>query len=729
MLLTILIPKVPDRKWIFYFLMLQLAFVNSCGTPEQKEDHALWEEYRGDQGSNAYSNLTQINKETVKGLTVAWIYRTGDILSAVNLECNPIIIGSTLYGVSSGLKVFALNAATGEQLWRFDPFNGNRGLGVLRGVNYWSEGQEQRIITFAAGKMISLDARTGKPISSFGKDGYVDLNEGLPMGRSVYEGTGVGNTSPGVIYKDLIIIGSSVGEDYGSAPGHIRAYDVRTGKMRWIFHTIPQQGEPGYETWPTDGNEHVGGVNAWGGLSIDKKRGIVFAATGSPAFDFFGADRHGKNLFANSVIALNASTGKLIWYYQTTHHDLWDYDLVSAPNLITIERKNKKIDAVAQITKQGYIFLFDRETGTPLFPIEEKPVMASHMVGEQSWPTQPIPVKPLPLARQKFDTSLITDISPEANAYVLDKIKNYSYGDIYLPPSTSGIIQMPGTRGGAEWSGACVDAETGILYVGINNIPMIFQLEERDESETKELSNLSNFEAGRVLYQNNCAVCHGSNKEGNGSFPPLLDIADRMKPKEIKKLIESPGGQMPSFKSLREEDKLAIVDFLYNHGKKQMYAPDASKTKSSDKSLVKRYKLKGYNLLVDQNGYPGIKPPWGTLNAVNMNSGEILWQIPLGGIPELEKEGRPNTGSQLLGGGIVTAGGLIFIGAAKDEKFRAIDKDNGKVLWEYQLPAGGYATPSTYSLNGRQYIVIAAGGGGRQGTKPGDYYIAFALPK
>ena len=500
---------------------------------------------------------------------------------------------------------------------------------------------------------------------------------------------------------------------------------MRTGKRKWIFHTIPQPGEFGYDTWPKEGNAEAGGCNAWGGLSLDSKRGIVFAATGSASNDFHGGERIGQNLFANTILALDAATGKRIWHYQVLHHDLWDYDMPCPPNLLTIKRDGKPVDVVAQNTKQGFIFVLNRETGKPIFPIEERPVAVSTMPGEQSWPTQPFPTLPLPLCRQSFDESMITDISPEAHDFALKEAKKYAWGNIYLPPALNGIIAMPGMRGGAEWSGGCVDLETGVMYVGINVMANIVELREKKD-DREALSNKPMMNVGAVFYQRNCAVCHGVDKGGNRSFPPLVDIASRLKPGDVKRLLQKPQGQMPSFYSLPDEDKDAIVAFLFNQDDKRLYQVKTRDT--INKQTRKRYNLVDYIHLEDQDGYPGVKPPWGTLNAVDLNSGKLVWKIPLGEYPALAAKGHPNTGTQLFGGGIVTAGGLVFIGASQDEKFRAFDKNTGKVLWEYLLPAGGYATPSTYEVDGKQYVVIAAGGGGRQLTKAGDYYIAFALP-
>ena len=717
-------------KWFFRAVVV-LYFLASCQQKSSTE-FTLWKVYRGDEGSNAYSQLDQINIENVKQLKVAWIYRTGDSSQYNNLECNPIIINNILYGISPRLRTFAVNAKTGKEIWIFNPFEKNsNNSGVGRGLMHWKSGDEERIYMFAGNKLIALDAKTGQQIMNFGDSGYVDLTKGLrgnPDGIEHVED--VGNTSPGVIYKDLIISGSAVSENYGSSPGHIRAYDVRTGKMKWIFHTIPHPGEPGYDTWPKDAYKMVGGCNAWSGLSLDSKRGIVFAATGAPAFDFHGGERFGQNLFGNSVLAIDAATGKLIWHFQVSHHDLWDYDLPSPPNLITVKRDDKPVDAVAQITKQGLIFLFERETGAPIFPIEEKPVATSVMEGEESWPTQPFPVKPLPLCRQAFDESTITNISPEAHDYVLNVIKNYAWGNIYFPPSMKGIVQLPGFRGGGEGSGACVDKETGIMYIGINDIANIVHLVERKDETPEELAAMPLAEAGKILFERNCAACHGNDLRGNRSFPPLFNIETRLKPRDLKGILQMPRGMMPSFNALPEQDKDAIAAFLFKLKDKTVYRPKSKSAnpEAINKPGMKRYALKGYMQLKDQNGYFGTKPPWGTLNAVNLNTGELVWKIPLGEYPELAAKGLHNTGTQLFGGGIVTAGGLIFIGASQDEKFRAFDKNTGKVLWEYQLPSGGYATPASYEVDGKQYVVIAAGGGGRQMTKAGDYYIAFALP-
>jgi len=708
-----------NRHAFFIFILI---VITSCSSPSP---YKTWRAYRGDDGINAYSQLTQINKENVKQLQVAWTYRTGDHTESSKIECNPIIIDGVLYGVSAKMKVFAVEAGSGKELWVYDPFEpGSKEGGFNRGLTYWEEKGDKRILVCAKNKLIALNALTGKPFSDFGENGFVDLRKGL-RNDADFEKYDVTNTSPGVVYEDLIIVGSSLKENYEALSGDVRAYEVRTGKLRWAFHTIPHPGEPGYETWSEESYKNIGGSNAWAGLSIDRKRGLVFAATGAPAFDFHGGERKGQNLYANSIIAMDAATGKYVWHFQTSHHDLWDYDLPSPPNLTTIKKDGKNIDAVVQITKQGLIFMLERETGKPIYPVEERPVPASTMADESAWPTQPFPVKPLPLTRTSFDESIITDISPEAHEFIKTEASKYSWGSIYQPPSLQGIVQLPGFRGGAEWSGAAVDAETGIMYIGLNDIPNIVQLmAEGNEQESMYGKSLA--EVGMKIYTTKCSACHGEERKGNPGFPSLENISRRMKPDDAAGILKKGQRNMPAFPELSEEQRDALISFLFEINKNKTYKSEQPVAVTSA-GKPQRYRIKAYKQLLDQDGYPGIKPPWGTLCALDLNSTEIKWRVPLGEYPALVEIGIRSTGTQLFGGGIVTAGGLVFIGASQDEKFRAFDKETGELLWEYQLPAGGYATPSTYEIDGKQYVVIAAGGGGFQRTKTGDYYIAFAL--
>ena len=698
-------------------LLVCLFLTFSCN---KKNSHTAWSVYRGDAWSTAYSSLDQINKDNVNQLEVAWTYHTGDAEKGnrSTIQCNPIIVNGMMYITSPKVKLIALDPATGVERWKFDPFAKAQAAGVNRGVTWWADGEDKRIFLSAGPFLYALNADNGKFVPAFGKDGIVDLREGL--GREPAK-LAVEASSPGIIYKDLLIQGTAVGEGYDAAPGFIRAYDVRTGEIAWTFHTIPQPGEPGYETWPPNAYQEVGGVNCWGGMSVDEARGIVYVPTGSPAFDFYGGNRKGKNLYGNCLLALEASTGKLVWYYQLVHHDLWDYDLPTPPNLLTVTQDGKKIDAVAQVTKMGMVFVFNRETGEPLFPIEERPVPPSALLGEEVWSTQPFPVKPPPFSRHKFTEDDVTDITPEAREFTWNKIKDVKFGSIYVPPDTKGVVQFPGTRGGGEWGGAAVDPEQGIMYINANEIAMLISMKQVEvEGHEEFLAS-----AGKRIYTlNACTSCHGADRVGTDVYPSLVNLSKSRNEKQIATLLKTGKGQMPGFPNLSDEDMNALLAFLFD--KNDLKNPRFVNVKNPAERKY-RYAHNGWNMLTDSAGYPGVKPPWGTLNAIDLNKGEILWKVPLGVYPELIEKGLPATGTQNLGGPAVTAGGLIFIGATRDKKFRAFDKDTGEILWEYDLPGGGNATPGVYQVNGRQYVVIAAGGGGKVGSESSDAYIAFAL--
>jgi quinoprotein glucose dehydrogenase len=680
--------------------------------------HADWRVALGDPGSSQYSALEQIDRGNVHRLQPAWVYRTGDHREdgRSQIQANPIIVDGVLYSTTPGLNVFALRADTGEEIWRFDPFTEHpRYDHVNRGVVYWEAGDERRILFTAGPRLYALDAGTGAPIRSFGENGSVDLKAGL--GRDV--GTeDVVATSPGVIHRDLLIQGTRVSEAEGAAPGHIRAFDVRTGGIRWTFFTIPRPGEFGAETWPAGAWDSAGGANSWPGLSVDVARGIVFVPTGSPTPDFYGGGRIGENLFGNSLLALDAATGQRIWHYQMVRHDLWDRDLPAAPNLVTVRRGLRRIDAVAQVTKSGHVFVFERTTGRPLFPIEERPVPPSDLRGEQAWPTQPIPLSPPPFARQHFTEAEVTDRSPEARAHVLERFRGYRAGGQFVPPSVQGTIIFPGLDGGAEWGGAAFDRRRGILYVNSNEMPWILQKLPIDEADAAEQMTAAE------LYQRQCAVCHGAEHQGDGGrTPALTGVAQRLAEAEIRQVVAQGRGFMPPFSHLSDAERDAVVDYLLGRESDAFHASASAARPGSGNP----YRFAGYHRFLDPDGYPAVRPPWGTLNAIDLNRGRILWSVPLGEYPELTARGVPRTGTENYGGPVVTGGGLIFIGATRDERFRAFDKETGRLLWETQLPAGGYATPSTYSVGGKQYVVIAAGGG-KMGTKSGDSYLAFALP-
>jgi quinoprotein glucose dehydrogenase len=720
-------------------ILLSLLLLAGCANPSRDQAAKAeqvtsqeWPVYGGNKAGNRYSPLTQINTQNVQQLQVAWTYNTGDNTGERGLEiqCHPIIVDGVLYGTSPRLKAFALKAGTGEMLWSFDPLKDKAPqLNANRGVTYWEDGDDKRILYTAGPNLYALNARTGEPVPGFGQNGEVSLHLGLgeTLGRDVSK-LFVVSTTPGVVYKDVLIMGTRVSENGDAAPGYIRGYDVRTGKIKWIFHTIPHPGEVGYETWPEDAYKRVGGANTWSGFTLDEQRGIVYMGTGSASFDFYGGNRHGENLFANCVLALNAETGERVWHFQTVHHDIWDRDLPTPPNLVTVTHNGKKRDAVAQATKSGFIFLLDRDTGEPLFPVEERPVPTEGAVaGEQPWPTQPFPLKPAPFARQVFREEDITDISPEAHAFVKEKWQKTRTGTPFIPPSLEGTIIFPGFDGGAEWGGNAVDPQ-GILYLNSNEMPWILTMVDVAARNAEITSK------GKTLYLSNCASCHGPELQGDQhTYPSLVRVGDRLTKEQIQTVVNNGRGRMPGFQHLSDENRNTLVNFLLNldppataSAAKGPGAPPAPAL-LPDFPFVSPFTTTGYNRFVDQDGYPAVKPPWGTLNAIDLNTGEFVWRVPLGEFKELTAKGIPQTGTENYGGPIVTAGGLIFIGATKDEKFRAFDKKTGQVLWEYQLPAGGYATPSTYMVDGKQYVVIAAGGA-KMGTKKGDAYIAFALP-
>lgn len=707
------------RHWSYFLLIVILVGCQSV--PESNG----WEVYKADSKSSSYSSLNQINKENVDQLEVAWTYRTDDLGedSYSTIETNPIVVDDILYGASPLLKVFALDATTGREIWSFDPFGEDRASGYMRSVVYWEDGNDKRILFSAGTNLFSVNAETGKLITDFGDNGKVDLNVGL--GRDPDE-ISVKASSPGIIYEDLLIMGSAVGEGYESAPGHIRAYDVRSGERAWIFHTIPQPGESGSETWaggPSDSLSQRGGVNNWAGMSLDEERGIVYIPLGSPTYDFYGGDRLGKNLYANSLLALDAATGEYIWDYQTIHHDLWDYDLPAPPNLVTLKKGGKEIEAVAQVSKLGFTYVLDRETGEPVYTIEEQPVPGSNIESEETWPTQPFPSKPESFIRQEITEEDWANRSASIYDSVSTKFKEYRYDGLFTPPDPKGSIVFPSTRGGANWGGAAYDPNSDLLFINANETPEISTVKKVDQSFAP---GKSLYKRGASFYNQNCANCHGVDLEGQHQiYPPLDNISEDYSKEEVLTIIEEGGGMMPAFQNITKEEKSAIIAFLFNKKSEEPNSKNSvHETEDIDGNTGRYINLTAYSKFEAPDGFPAINPPWGTLNAIDLNTGEITWRIPLGTHPDVES--KEPTGMESWGGPIVTKGGIVFIGATKDRKFRAYDKETGKLLWETILPTGGFATPSTYMSNGKQYVVIAAGGG--RGTTPGDYYVAFALP-
>ncbi len=693
---------------------------------DRLDNYLDWGVYRGDKKANQYSDIGQIHAANVHTLQPVWEYHTGDADESSNMYSNPIVIDGLMYFSTPALNAVALDAATGEEVWVFESSKFNKDQKVIRGrnrgVTFWEGTEGQRIFVFVKDRVYAIDAKSGELIRSFGEGGHINLKKNLGIEE---DKANVEVTTPGIIYKDLLIVGSKVSEDYNSTPGHVRAFNTVTGEMKWIFHTIPQKGEFGYDSWAWVEGETYGGGNPWGGFSLDEERGWVFFATGSPANDFYGGFRKGKNLFGNCVVALDALTGKRQWHYQTVHHDIYDYDNPPAPILVTLNLDGKQKDAVVQLTKMGLTFVLDRDTGEPLFPVEERPIPASEVPGEATWPTQPFPVKPPPLVRQSLTVADASNITPESRAYALELFGKYNLGGIYSPPSLRGTISLPGHLGGVEWGGGAYNPFLNILYVNANELPSINRLlEVRHKSKDTYAEPIK---LGAALYRSHCTVCHGADLKGNPPVHPSLQNLS-LNVDEIHRTISQGKNLMPAFNHLSDHEVRALATFL----KSDLSSQEKLISSKDDEMAVDgktRYVIDGYKYLRDQYGAPAITPPWGTLSAIDLNVGEILWQVPLGEYPELVAKGIHNTGAVNFGGPVTTAGGVVFIAATPDEKIRAFESHSGVVLWEYQLPAGGYTIPSTYMINGKQYVVVTAGGGGKNATKSGDSVIAFALPE
>ncbi len=789
------------RKFFLGCLVLCLA----CGVAAGQTSG--WTVYNGGPDGDHYSPLKQINRANVHRLIVAWSFDTGE--TGV-LEDNPLIVGRVLYAYTQSEKVVALDAATGKLKWKFD--SGINSRQPTRGVAYWTNGKQRLIFAGVMHFLYCLDADTGQPVASFGESGRVDLRKNL---RGDYQLQSIALTSPGIIYKDLIIVGGRNPENHPAPPGDIRAFDIHTGKLRWSFHTIPHPGEAGYETWPEGAWKNAGAANNWGGMALDEKRGIVYAPTGSAVSDFYGHDRIGDDLYADTLLALDAETGKRLWDFQGVHHDLWDRDFPAPPALFQLKRNGKTVEALALTSKQTFLFVFDRVTGKPLFPIHEHPFPPSTVPGEVASPTQPVPDAPEPFGRQRLTEDMLTNRTSEAHAWAVKQFRSFRSDGQFVPLSTDRpTVVFPGFDGGAEWGGPAVDPVNGILYVNASEMAATGMLALASQTGTP----------GERVYQSQCAMCHGSNRAGSPpAFPSLIDVLNRLSVRQVKDNVKNGNGRMPSFPNIGEPKLDALIEYLRTEPPREEHsnpiaglvtpiapaaaAPEADKagaavyqdhcaichgdhmegnppsipmltglgkrfTKAQTVEQIHKgkgamppmpdvqgkeldallrylgveesqagpqnttassepaeYVLTGYNKFLDPDGYPAIALPWGTLNAIDLKTGKYLWKIPLGEYPELAHQGMKNTGSESYGGPIVTAGGVVFIAATVyDRKFHAFDSRTGKLLWEAEMPNSGVATPSTYMIDGRQYVVIAASGGRDPKSTPGGAYIAYALP-
>ena len=620
-----------------------------------------WPAYGRDPGGSRFSPLTQINRNNVKNLKVAWIYRTGDLSDGKNarstssFQCTPLLVGGMLYLVTSFNRVIALDPVTGKERWVFDPqIDLKRGYDNQlnsRGVSTWldpqrKDGQPCRrriLLGTNDSRLLALDAATGKRCEDFGTNGEVDLARGVSVAARNPGEYAV--TSPPAIIKDLVVVGAAIGDNNRvTAPsGVVRAYDVRAGKLRWAWDPIP----PNFKKSATsDAGYQLGTANVWSVISVDEARDLIFLPTGNTSPDYYGGERKGSDFYSSSVVALRGSTGQVVWHFQTVHHDVWDYDIPAEPALITVRRNGRAIPAVAVATKVGHLFVLNRDTGKPLFPVEERPVPQRGVEGEELSSTQPFPVKPRALAPQSLKPDEAFGLTEADKKACRDQMAALRNDGVFTPPSLQGTLVYPGDVGGMNWSGISFDPQRGLLITNTNRLPRAVTLITRQD----------------------------------------------VTPEQVTKMRSQP-----------------LVELARQEGTPYM---------------MKREVIVRLPLLV-----PCTPPPWGTLVAVDLNSGEVRWEVPLGVMPELaDRPDAAKWGSLNLGGSIVTAGGLVFIGAARDNYLRGFDVETGVEIWKGELPAGGQATPMTYQAAGKQFVVIAAGGHGRLPSKRGDYVVAFSLP-
>src|SRR5665213_3140899 len=757
------------RKLQLFFLVVVITFF--CGgiasaqqAASAQQTFTAWKDYLGSPESSHYTALKQLNTGNVNQLDVAWRYPTGDDLA---YTFSPLVVDNAAYFAAKNGSLVAVDATTGKELWvhsctapgaapsRF------RGVAGLRGVTYWEskDRTDRRIFLPYGGNMLAINARTGKLVATFASHGQLDLKTGLDRTTRP-----LASRSPGRVFQDILILGSATGEGYLAPPGDIRAFDVVTGKLLWVFHTVPRPGEPGYDTWPKDAYKYMGGVDAWGELTVDEKHGIVFVPLASAKYELYGGDRKGNNLYADSIVALNARTGKKLWHFQTIHHDVWDYDLNAAPQLVTVKHDGKTVDAVAVASKSGFLFVFDRLTGKPLWPIEERPVPASDVPGEYTSPTQPFPTVVPPFARQGMTVNdMYTGfMRPDEVEKWKDRLSNAKTG-FYTPMSLGReTIDLPSVNGGALFFGTGADPTNGTVYVLSRDMPSIVKLVAAGESTTANEGGLipsraahgvvrrrAGFptpeEMGRAVYEQNCQMCHGPELKGDRG--PAIDSAfTRLGAEGMHTAIIKGKGMMPPFASMPDDSINYLMAFLRHPDQ----APPGSAPNVQMQAMLRSLAEPPYPEGIEappsryKTGYGNepyvITPPWSYITAYDLNTGKIKWQTPYGGVPQAPPGDEMKGNIYPKSGFVTTAGGLVLF-AGNDSKLYALDSATGKLIFSKDLPNGSQGVPAVYQVKGREYILLAVSGGGTPypegayvppGGKmnPTDWkgYMAFALP-